>query len=199
MLIISIVAFVACEGPEGPAGPPGSQGPPGTPGTQGPQGPQGTPGEDGLDGDVFLPSVYEITGDFLAENDYSLYFSFPDNAEVLESDIVLVYILWEQSESDNGEMLDVWRLLPQTIVLNEGILQYNFDHTIADVMIFLDGNIDFDTLLPAESQDQIFRIVVLPSDFAAKKVQDIEDYNLMMKSLGFNPALIQPEISLKIK
>ena len=199
MMTASMAIFGSCEGPEGPSGPAGAQGPSGPPGAQGPQGPQGPPGEDGIDGDVFLPSVFEITGDFMAENDFSLYYVFPDDTEVLESDIVLVYLLWEQAESDNGELLDVWRLLPQTIVLNEGILQYNYDHTLADVQIFLDGNIDFDILLPAEALDQVFRIVVLPSNFAAEKLRDIEDYNLMMKSLGFNPALVQPEVSLRIK
>ncbi len=97
------------------------------------------------------------------------------------SDAVLVYILWDQANN-----LDVWRLLPQTIILAEGILQYNFDYTLADVQIFLDGSIDLNTLLPAESQDQIFRIVVLPADFALYNSLDVSNYNLVMKSLGLD-------------
>ncbi len=176
-----MAALTACEGPQGPPGQPGA------------------PGEDGLDGNLFLPTVFEIEGDFLSDNDFRLSYVFPSTIEVLESDIVLVYILWEQAESEDGELLDVWRLLPQTIVLNEGILQYNYDHTFTDVQIFLDGNIDFDSLLPVEALDQVFRIVVLPADFAANKVADIEDFNLMMKSLGINPALIKPDVSVKLK
>ncbi|MEZ5105511.1 MAG: hypothetical protein R2757_13525 [Draconibacterium sp.] len=37
-------------------------------------------------------------------------------------------------------------------------------------------------LLPDETDDQIFRIVVLPADFAAKKSVDINDYNSIIKS-----------------
>jgi len=142
---------------------------------------QGVPGEDGLDGDSLLGSVFEIEGDFTPANDWMLYFKFPNTIEVLESDAVLVYILWEQANK-----LDVWRLLPQTIILAEGILQYNYDYTLADVQIFLDGSLDLNTLLPAESQDQVFRIVVLPADFAMNNSMDVSNYNLVMKSFGLD-------------
>ncbi len=115
-----------------------------------------------------------------------LNFKFPNTTEVFESDAVLVYILWEQANN-----LDVWRLLPQTIVLSGGILQYNFDYTLADVQIFLDGSIDLNTLMPAESQDQIFRIVVLPADFALYNSLDVRNYNLVMKSLGLDKKVVQ--------
>lgn len=189
----TLAAMVACEGPAGPEGPPGQAGTPGAQGPQGQQGPpgeQGLPGEDGLDGDAFMPLVFEVEGDFLAENDYALPFLFPDTIEVLPSDVVLVYILWEQEVGENNETLNVWRLLPHTIVLNEGILLYSFDYTIRDVMIYIDGSIGFETLLPSEALDQVFRIVVLPSVFASEKLQDVEDYHLMMKSLKLNPAAV---------
>jgi hypothetical protein len=62
------------------------------------EGEPGPPGRDGSDGESFLGSVFEIEGDFTPENDYSLYFEFPQSLIVYESDIVLVYILWEQVE-----------------------------------------------------------------------------------------------------
>jgi hypothetical protein len=151
------------------------------------RGEQGRPGEDGLDGASLLGSVFEIEGDFLPENDFRLSFEFPTTVEVYESDIVLVYILWEQAEGNNGQMMDVWRMLPQTVILDEGILQYNFDHTVADVQIFLEGTINFDDLLPAEALGQVFRIVLLPADFALNHNLDVYDYNLMMKSLQIRP------------
>jgi hypothetical protein len=158
---------------------------------RGEQGPPGPPGEDGLDGTSLLGSVFEIEGDFIPENEFSLFFEFPNTIEVFESDVVLVYLLWEVTDD-----LDVWRLLPQTIVFEEGILQYNFDHTFVDVRIFLDGNIDFNTLLPAEALGQVFRIVVLPADYAKNTSLDINDYNAMMKSLGMNPdAAIKLEVT----
>jgi hypothetical protein len=155
------------------------------------EGPAGLPGQDGLDGDSLIGSVFEIEGDFTAANDYSLYFSFPTTIKVFDSDVVLVYILWEQVQSNSGGALDVWRLLPQTIILSEGILQYNYDFTKADVQVFLEGSIDFRTLLPSEALDQVFRIVVLPASFANSKSVDILDLNSLMKSMGTNPFKIE--------
>ncbi len=151
----------------------------------------GPPGEDGLDGESFIGSVFEIEGDFTSQNDYQLYFEFPADVEVYESDVVLVYILWEQVTDNAGQPIDVWRLLPQTVVLNEGVLQYNYDHTFADVQIFLEGTINLNDLLPAESMNQVFRIVVLPADFAKSNNLDVSNYNSMMEGLNFNPKQIQ--------
>ena len=54
------------------------------------------PVHDGNDGDDLIGSVFEVEGDFTPSNDWSLYFQFPANFEVFESDVVLVYILWDQ-------------------------------------------------------------------------------------------------------
>lgn len=170
LLALSVALFASCEGPIGPVG---------------------LQGEPGLDGDAFIGSIFEIEGDFTAGNDYSLFFEFPNTIEVFESDVVLVYILWEQTEDNSGQPVDVWRLLPQTVVLNEGVLQYNYDHTFNDVQVFLEGTIDFNTLLPAEWQDQVFRIAVLPADYAKNKNIDLTDFSGVMKSMKINPNSIQ--------
>lgn len=173
ILVLALAFLASCEGVPGPPGR------------------DGYDGIDGKDGESFLGSVFEIEGDFTSDNNYALYFEFPSSITVYESDVVLVYILWEQVEDNNSEWLDVWRLLPQTVVLDEGVLQYNYDHTFVDVQVFLEGTIDFNTLLPAEAQDQVFRIVVFPADFVAQKNLDISNYNLMMKSLGVKQNLVQ--------
>jgi hypothetical protein len=170
LFVFAIAVFTSCEGPVGPPGP---------------------PGEGGQDGDSFLGSVFEIEGDFTSDNDYSLFFEFPNSIEVFESDVVLVYILWEQTEDDNGQPVDVWRLLPQTVMLDEGVLQYNYDHTFNDVQVFLEGTIDFNTLLPAEWQNQVFRIAVLPADYAKNNNIDVTDFSGVMKSMKINPNSIQ--------
>ena len=166
-LVLALAIFSSCEGPVGPVGP------------------TGPPGEDGVH---ILGSVFEIQGDFTNENDYALYYAFPDNFEVFDSDIVLVYIRWEQA--NDGE-IDVWRMLPQTVVLEEGVLQYNFDYTLADVQVYLEGTIPFSNLLPSETDNQIFRIAVLPADFAVKKSVNINDLNEVMNTLKINPSTIK--------
>lgn len=146
---------------------------------EGPMGPPGLPGEDGIN---LTGTIFEMEGDFSPSNNYELFFSFPNGFKVYDSDIVLVYILWDVVNV-NGKNTDVWRLLPQTIVLDEGVIQYNFDYTIYDVRVFLEATIPFNALLPAETQNQVFRIAVLPADFvASKKAAEIMDLGILMNS-----------------
>jgi hypothetical protein len=143
------------------------------------EGPMGPPGEDGTN---LLGTIFELEGDFQPSNNYELFFDFPNNFEIYDTDVVLVYILWDVVNV-NGKNTDVWRLLPQTIVLDEGVIQYNFDYTVNDVRIFLEATIPFSELLPAETQDQVFRIAVLPADFvASKKAAEIMDLGILMNS-----------------
>lgn len=143
------------------------------------EGPMGPPGEDG---DALLGSVFEMEGDFNAANQYQLYFDFPNDFKVYDSDVVLVYILWDVV-TVNGKNVDVWRPLPQTLVFDEGVLQYNFDYTVNDVRVFLETTLPAGSLLPAETQDQVFRIAVLPADFVASKSKpELNDLNLLLNS-----------------
>lgn len=175
LLIFAIAIFTSCEGPVGPVGP---------------QGPPGEPGEDGVN---ILGNIFEIEGDFRAEGNYSIFYEFPADFEIYDSDVVLVYILWETA--DDGQT-DVWRLLPQTAIFDEGILQYNFDYTTTDVQIYLEGTIPPDDYLPSETNGKIFRIAVLPADFAAKKSVDISDLGSVMQSLKITPASVK-KVSVK--
>lgn len=160
---------------------------------EGPMGPPGNPGEDGTS---LLGTVFEMEGDFLTSNNFELFFDFPQNFEIYDTDVVLVYILWDVVNV-NGIQTDVWRLMPQTIVLKDvypnytetDVLQYNFDYTVNDVRIFLETSMPTSELLPAETQDQVFRIAVLPADFvASKKSSEIIDLSILMNSpeLKFN-------------
>lgn len=158
LLLSTVIIFASCEGPQGP------------------------PGEPGIN---ILGTVFEIEGDLTPENDYLLSYEFPVNFEVYDSDIVLVYILWEQS---NG--FDIWRLMPQTRALKTvfdgesvtDVVQYNYDYTYFDVQIFLEGTFDFSSLSSEWTDSQIFRIVVLPADFIAQKSADIGDFNSLLKT-----------------
>lgn len=167
-LILALAVFSSCEGPMGPPG---------------------FDGEDGLDGTSLLGSVFEIEGDFTTANEHSLYYEFPADFEIYDTDIVMVYMLWDVVDGENGSTLDLWRPLPQTIVLDDGVIQYNFDYTIADVKVFMDFTVN--ELLPAETDGQVFRIAVLPADWASDKSIDINSLNSVMKSLEVNPNTIK--------
>lgn len=158
-------------------------------GDRGPMGPQGVQGETG---DFLIGTVFEVEGDFTAQNDYSFSFEFPpDEVEVFESDVVLVYLL-EEVISDSTGPIDVWTPLPNSFFFNDGSqLVYNFNHTFFDVNIFLDGNVDFKTVPNDFLLDQVFRIAIIPADFAELN-PNIYTYESLMDAL--------PEVNiLKVK
>ena len=140
------VVFMSCEGDPGPPGP------------QGPQGPAG---------DYLIGQAFEIEIDFLESENFEYIESY--GFETYPSDVTLVYILWETT---NG--FDIWRPLPQTSQFDDGTLVYNYDFTDVDVRFFLDGTTDFTALGSAWTQNQVFRVVVVPADF----VRDIDTTNL---------------------
>lgn len=123
-------------------------------GDRGPQGPAGT---------NLLGQVFEATVDFHSGNDFTVIVDYPGNVEVYESDAVLVYLL-EEELNDN---VDVWTPLPQTYFINgEGTMIYSFNHTFLDVKVFLDADFPLGNLSSTFTQNQTFRIAVVPSEFA---------------------------------
>jgi hypothetical protein len=140
------------------------------------KGDQGPPGMDGIDGDI--ATVFQTQGTFDEGNSHTLYYKFPDNFKVIDGDIVMVYLLWDQT--DGG--LDVWRPLPQTRAFDDGILVYNFDYTLDDVQIYLEGTVDFNTLTEADTDNQVFRIAVFPAALVSNKSFDINNMNSLMQS-----------------
>lgn len=161
-----LIAFISLSSCEGPAGPPGFD------------------GLDGQDGINILGAVYDIVGDFTPP-DYSLFTEFAVDVpglEVFETDVVLVYILWDQIDDPTGP-IDVWRLLPQTLLVQQGILQYNYDFTFEDVSIFLETDFNEDLLGPGDTNNQVFRIAILPADGAGKRNLDTSNMQEVMEYL----------------
>ncbi len=158
VLIISL-ALISCEGPQGPPGPPG------------------------FDGINILGNVFEANVTFSPGNGYSSLIPFPNNYEVFESDVVMVYLLEEQVSDPSGP-IDVWTPLPQSFFLNDGSqVVYNFNHTFLDVNLFLDGNVNLNSLGPGFTNNQIFRIAVLPAEFADSFDGNLENYNEVIQAL----------------
>lgn len=145
MSLLLLFTLVACRGDRGPQGPPGIN---------------------------LLGQVFETTVNFHSGNNFSNVINYPSNVEVYESDVVLVYLL----EDELANNVDVWTPIPQTFFINgEGIMAYNFNYTFLDVNIFLNGDFPLGNLPPIFTQDQTFRIAVVPSEFA--------DANLSMEEL----------------
>lgn len=134
----------------------------------GARGPRGNDGIDGADGEESY--VFEYDFSFTAP-DYRVLLNLPSHFEMLDSDVALVYFLWEV-ENDGTE---VWRALPQTLYFNDGVLSYNYDFTKFDVSVFLDGTVNFDGLGANSTDNWIARVVVVPGQFSGRI--DYSDYN----------------------
>lgn len=170
--IIAIVLMffvISCQGEMGPVGP------------QGPPGPAGQPGPVG--------QAYEVQATFNESNGYSVISVFPDNIEVLPTDIVVVYLLWDVDQNTGN---DVWQPLPVSIFFEDGEMQYSFDHTVADVQLFLTGDKDLNTVGDEFTQDQIFRVAILPVDYVQANKVNINNMEEVMKAV--DPKKIERKI-----
>ena len=144
LTFISVFALLltACEGPQGP------------PGFDGLPGPQGPPGQDG---GIFVADAFETEPlNFNNGNEFQITF---EGLDLINSDVVLAYIEWELPD---GTL--TWRQIPQNVFFDDGVLIYNFDFTQDTVTFFLDGTVDFNSLDPVWTQNQIFRVVIVPAD-----------------------------------
>lgn len=131
------------------------------------EGPQGPPGLDGIN---ILGQVFEVTIDLNAANNFQQVITIPTSIEVYESDAILVY-RWEGT----FDGADIWTPLPATYFSLGDTFLYTFNHTFFDVKFFLDGNFDLTELGPEWTNDQSFRIAIVPAEFA--------DANLTMEQL----------------
>ena len=113
-----------------------------------------------------LSQVFETTVDFTNSNDYSQLVNIPLDIEVYESDVILVYWLEDVISDGTGGTFDVWTPLPQTIYTTQGSFQYSFNHTFIDVFLFLQGDINLDSLSSNLTNNQTFRIAIVGAEFA---------------------------------
>lgn len=157
-LLFSIVLFMSCEGPQGP------------PGFDGFDGFDGADGADGLIG-----SIFEVEADFTPDG-YEYSVDIPASIEVFDTDIVMAYVLTEVLDG-----VDIWEPLPQTIFFGNEILLYGYDYTFSDVRFFLDGTIDLNSLGALYTDNILFRVAVIPADFAASI--DVSNINEVMDAI----------------
>lgn len=131
------------------------------------EGPEGPPGPPGIN---ILGQVFEVSIDLNGGNNFQQVITIPTSVEVYESDALLVY-RWEGT----FDGADIWTPLPATYFNNNGTYLYTFNHTFFDIQFFLDGNFDLNTLGNEWKFDQLFRVAVVPAEFA--------DANLSMDQL----------------
>lgn len=162
LMIIAAIGFTACEGPEGPPGIDGMD---------------GTDGVDGEDGGLFLSTVFETDVNFTEDEGFQVAY----NLDIYEGDNLLVYLALGVDEEDI-----VWMSLPQTFFVEKGMVMYNYLFTKKYFSIFIDATVPSAELGAEWTDNQLFRIVVVPGEFyqeAAARI-DFSDYHAVMKWLG---------------
>ncbi|TPN88978.1 hypothetical protein [Aquimarina algicola] len=130
--------------------------------------------DDFIDTDT-IARTFEIDNvDFVSNDglDARVTIPVPNTIEVFEQDVPLVYVVDPVATADTGS--EVWEQLPATYFLDGGLtVQYRptfiFDaqRGIFDIIVTLESN-DFVAVPNTFTQNQIFRIVIIPSDFAAQ-------------------------------
>lgn len=143
------------------------------------EGVPGPAGIDGLDGEEAYVFEYELS--FTAP-EYNVLLNLPSNFTMLDSDVMLVYLLWEV-QNDGTE---IWRLLPQTIYLADGLVSYNYDFTKYDASIFMDGTVNLNTLGADFTDSWIARVVVVPGQFNGRSTLDYSDYSQVKALYGLS-------------
>ena len=126
--------------------------------------------------------TYSVVIDIKNEN-----FEFKNNQYVInrtfanqlyDSDVVLIY---RQNGTISGN--PVWQLIPRTLFLTQGELDYDFDFTKKDIQIRAGGSYDISTT-PQYLNNQTFRVVIVPASFKVKV--DYNDYNSVIKTFGID-------------
>lgn len=126
------------------------------------------------------PNYYNFT----SANDYSVGFDFP--VRLVESDVVLVY----RFDGVDNAGRPVWQALPETYYLSDGTRDFSFKYIFTDdyVDIYLDGN-NRSTISADYRLNQIFRIVIVPADFAA--TMDTSNYSAVMNAMKISESQVQ--------
>jgi hypothetical protein len=140
LLGIGLIFLMSCEGPMGPPGL------------------DGIDGQDGQDGIYIVGEVFEVQVNFNAQNNFSIFDEY--GFDILPSDKILMYRL-----DGVDDVRDIWRILPQMVFHPNGIFNYTFDFTLRDYSVFLEGNFDLNILGPEWTNDQVFRVLIVPADF----------------------------------
>ena len=140
-------------------------------GDQGPQGPAGPRSE------VF--ELQNINFQLNQNNEYTIFQNL--NPVILDSDNILVY---RMSGTINAQT-PIWQLIPRTLFLDEGELDYDFDFSRVDFTIYAGGTYDL-ALTPQFIQNQTFRLVIIPGYFSKNATLDYNDYNSVIKAFNIN-------------
>lgn len=107
----------------------------------------------------------------------------PLDPAIFDSDVILVY---RQSGLSAGK--PIWDLMPNAYYLPEGELNYSADFSVNEVVLYVSAEFPLETT-PQYTQNQRFRVVIVPSDFSA--TVDKSNYDAVVNALNISENDIQ--------
>jgi hypothetical protein len=145
------------------------------------EGDQGPPGRDAL-----MPEAFEVKNVNLTKVTTSNYkFSANFSSLLFDDETVLIYRKTDQTNSG----APVWQLIPKTTNFDNGdFADYFFDFSKEDFVITVIASFDLATE-PSLINNQTFRVVIIPSDFATSVNKN--NYLDVMKTLKLNESEIK--------
>ena len=151
------------------------------------EGDQGIPGQDGPPGPN--SEVFELKNVNFTANGNNEFTIFRDlNPVIFASDNILIY----RMSGLINNTTPIWQLIPRTLFLPEGELDYDFDFSRQDFTIYANGTYNL-TLTPQFLNNQTFRIVIIPGYFSRSLNQvDFNDYNAVIKHFNINDKFVTP-------
>lgn len=162
LAVVGLTTLSSCDGDRGPQGPPGPS-----------------------DGDT-IAEVFELQNVNFQLNQNNEYTIFQNlNPVIFDSDNILIY---RMAGTINAQT-PVWQLIPRTLFLDEGELDYDFDFSRVDFTIYAGGTYNIATT-PQFIQNQTFRIVIVPGYFSKNSELDFNDYNSVIKAFNIDDSKI---------
>lgn len=138
------------------------------------------------DNDTY-PVVLDINNVNFANDPQNGYFiSRTFNSPLHDTDVVLIY-----RKAGTTNNAPVWQSIPRTLYLNNGNeLDYDFDFSKFDIMIYASGNYDVSTT-PEFLNNQTFRVVLVPASPGGKPAIDYNDYNAVIQYYNIDDSKVK--------
>lgn len=130
--------------------------------------------------------INNVNFSYNAQDGYHISRSF--TKPLVSTDVVLIYR--KAGSSTDGS--PVWQAIPRTLYLSGGNeLDYDFDFSKNDIMIYANGNYDISTT-PTYLNNQTFRVVLVPASAGGKiGTVDYSDYNSVIRYFNIDDSKIK--------
>ena len=106
---------------------------------------------------------------------------------LISTDVVLIY----RKTGSTTDGSPVWQSIPRTLYVAEGELDYDFDFSKNDIMIYANGDYNISTT-PQYLNNQTFRVVLVPASAGGKNANvDYSDYDSVIRYYNIDDSKIK--------